>query len=490
MALGVVLGLLVDSTGHLLGVPLVSIGAFFGSAFLNLLKMLVVPLVMSSIITGVAGMGGAKDLGRLGITSMVFYVLTTLIAVVIALLVVNTVQPGIVDGQPAGGLLALHANSDVVDAAVQAQAGRSVGDILLDMIPTNVVAAAADGKLVGLLLFSLIFGFFVNQLASAQRESMSRFWEALFQVMMRMTEFIMRLAPLGVLGLTLKVTGEAGLDAARPLLMFAACVIISLAIYALLAIPALLAAVARVRPWALFPAMAPALLTAFSTASSSASLPISLDCVQTRAGVSARVAGFVLPLGTSINHAGSALYECAGALFIAQAYGLHLSIVTQITVVLLALVTSMGIAGIPAASLVAITVILAAVGLPTEAVGVLLVFDRILDMARTAGSAGKLIPTVLKPPSTYRISPVTPLAMSEHRNAAALPTSSSETLRRRGETWATCASILRSPGMPAAASVFIGPAEMPLTRTPLGPRSAARKRTLASRLALARPMTL
>jgi proton glutamate symport protein len=139
-----------------------------------------------------------------------------------------------------------------------------------------------------------------------------------------------------------------------------------------------------VRPWALFPAMAPALLTAFSTASSSATLPVTLDCVQTRAGVSPRVAGFVLPLGTSINHAGSALYECAGALFIAQAYGLHLSVGTQVTVVLLALVTSMGIAGIPAASLVGITVILTAVGLPAEAIGVLLVLDRLLDMARTS----------------------------------------------------------------------------------------------------------
>jgi Na+/H+-dicarboxylate symporter len=168
--------------------------------------------------------------------------------------------------------------------------------------------------------------------------------------------------------------------------------------------------------------MAPALLTAFSSASSSATLPITLDCLQRRAGVSPRIAGFVLPLGTSINHAGSALYECAAALFIAQAYGLHLSLVTQATVVVLALVTSMGIAGIPAASLVGITVILTAVGLPAEAIGVLLVLDRLLDMARTAVNvladsvctvivarlsgdqgalaAGKLIPTVENPPST------------------------------------------------------------------------------------------
>jgi Na+/H+-dicarboxylate symporter len=329
-------------------------------------------------------MGGARDLGRLGITSLLFYLLTTLIAIVIALLVVNTVQPGIVDGQPARDLLALHADAGSVDAAVQSQAHRSLGDILLGMIPTNIFAAAVDGKVVGLLIFSLMFGFFIHQLPATQQEFMARFWDSLFQVMMRMTEFVMRLAPIGVLGLTLKVTAEAGLDAARPLLMFGLCVVISLALYAFIALPALIGAVARVRPWALFPAMAPALLTAFSTASSSATLPVTLDCVQKRAGVSARVAGFVLPLGTSINHAGSALYECAAALFIAQAYGLHLSVVTQVTVVLLALVTSMGIAGIPAASLVAITVILTAVGLPAEAIGVLLVLDRLLDMARTS----------------------------------------------------------------------------------------------------------
>jgi Na+/H+-dicarboxylate symporter len=384
MALGVVLGLLVDNSGHLLGMPLVAIGSFLGSAFLNLLKMLVVPLVVSSIITGVAGMGGARDLGRLGSISLLFYLLTTLIAIVIALVVVNTVQPGIINGQPARDLLALHADAGTVGTAVQAQAGRSLGDILLGMIPTNIFEAAASGKLVGLLLFSLLFGFFIHQLPVHQREFMNHFWGSLFQVMMRMTEFVMRLAPLGVLGLTLKVTAEAGLDAARPLLLFGLCVVTSLALYAFVALPALIGAVGRVRPWALFPAMAPALLTAFSTASSSATLPVTLDCVQKRAGVSARVAGFVLPLGTSINHAGSALYECAAALFIAQAYGLHLSVVTQVTVVLLALVTSMGIAGIPAASLVGITVILTAVGLPAEAIGVLLVLDRLLDMARTS----------------------------------------------------------------------------------------------------------
>jgi proton glutamate symport protein len=385
MALGITLGLAVDDAGQLLGLPLVSFGAFLGSAFLNLLRMLVVPLVVSSIISGVASMGSAKDLGRLGVTSLLFYVITTLIAVLIALAVVNLIAPGIVDGTPAGQLMALHTDAGAVNANVQAQAGRSLSDILLGMIPTNIVEAAAGGKLIGLLMFSLLFGYFVTQLQAPLRDTMTRFWDGLFQVMMRMTGFIMRLAPLGVLGLTLKVTAEAGLDAARPLLMFGLSVVISLAIYAFAALPLLMSLVGRVRrPWHIYSAMAPALLTAFSTASSSATLPITLDCVQKRAGVSPRVAGFVLPLGTSINHAGSALYECAAALFIAQAYGLELSLGTQITVVLLALITSMGIAGIPAASLVGITVILAAVGLPAEAIGVLLVLDRLLDMARTA----------------------------------------------------------------------------------------------------------
>jgi proton glutamate symport protein len=384
MAIGAALGLATGADGQLLGFPLVGVAAFLGTAFVNLLKMLVVPLVVASIISGVAGMGGGRDLGRLGVLSILFYLTTTFIAVIIALLVVNIFTPGVVDGIPAGNLLALHTDVATVNANVQAQAGRSVSEVLLGMIPTNIIEAAAGGKLIGLLFFSLLFGLFVTRLDSPLRESMTQFWQGLFQVMMRMTGFVMRLAPIGVFGLTLKVTAEAGLDAARPLLVFAGCVVLSLAVYAFIALPLLIRIAGRVRPWGLYSAMAPALLTAFSTASSSATLPLSLDCIQRRAGVSPRIAGFVLPLGTSINHAGSALYECAAALFIAQAYGLHLSPMTQFTVVMLALVTSMGIAGIPAASLVGITIILTAVGLPAEAVGVLLVLDRLLDMARTA----------------------------------------------------------------------------------------------------------
>ncbi len=288
MALGLVLGLLVDDHGRLLGSALVPVGGFLGAAFLGLLKMVVVPLVMASVVSGVAGLGNARDLGRLGLLSLLFYVVTTLIAVAIALALVNFISPGIIDGQPAQAALALHGDVAAVSARVQEQAGHSVGDIVLDMIPVNVVAAAADGKLIGLLLFSLLFGWFITQLEGPPREVMTHFWQALFGVMLRMTGFVMKLAPLGVLGLTLKVTAETGFDAARPLLLFALCVVVGLALYAGLALPLLLALVARVRrPWRLYAAVAPALATAFSTASSAASLPVTLECLQKRAGVGA-----------------------------------------------------------------------------------------------------------------------------------------------------------------------------------------------------------
>ncbi len=270
-------------------------------------------------------------------------------------------------------------------SAVKDRASSSVFDTLLNIVPSNIVEAAAGTKLLGLVFFSVLFGYFLARIESPYRETVTDFWQGVFRVMMRMTEFVMYLAPIGVFALTARVVAKAGISAAGPILVFGACVVTGLVLYVALALPALIRLVGRVRPWPLFPAMTPALLTAFSTASSSsATLPLSMECVEKRANVSERIAGFVMPLGASVNHAGSALYECAAAMFICQAYGLHLSFATQFTVVVLALITSMGIAGIPAASLVGIAVILSAVGLPTEAIGVLLVLDRILDMARTA----------------------------------------------------------------------------------------------------------
>jgi proton glutamate symport protein len=378
-------------TGWWLG-PDAAIGSFkllalfdtVGTMFINLLKMLIVPLILASVITGVAALGTGPDLGRLGGKTLGFYVVTTLIAVLIALMLVNVIEPGVSDGRPVKDALALTADAGEVTAGVMHRAETSVLDSIKGIVPANMVDAALNTKMIGLVLFSILFGFFLARIPQPHQGTLYSFWNGVFLVMMRMTGFVMMLAPIGVFALIAKVVAISGFEGARPLALFGLSVVGGLAIFGFVALPILLTLVARVNPWRLYPAMAPALLTAFSTASSSATLPLSLECLEQRANVSPRIAGFVMPLGASMNHAGSALYECAAAMFIAQAYGLHLSFATQFTVVILALVTSMGMAGIPAASLVGIAVILAAVGLPAEAIGVLLVFDRLLDMCRTA----------------------------------------------------------------------------------------------------------
>jgi Na+/H+-dicarboxylate symporter len=388
MLAGVAVGWLIrqylGADGLIGTVKLVPLFDLVGTLFINLLKMIIVPLILASVITGVASLGSGPDLGRLGSKTLSFYVVTTLIAVLIALTVVNLVEPGVADGQPVHDKLALTKDAAEVTATVKTNANAPVTDTVVGFIPPNIVDAAAKTKLLGIVFFAVVFGFFLTRIENPYRETVLNFWQGIFQVMMRITAWIMTLAPIGVFALIVKVVAVSGFEGAGPLLLFAGCVVAGLLLYGFIALPILLMLVARVNPWRLYPAMAPALLTAFSTASSSATLPVSLQCLKNRANVSPRIAGFVMPLGASVNHAGSALYECAAAMFIAQAYGLHLSFGTQFTVVILALITSMGIAGIPAASLVGIAVILAAVGLPTEAIAVLLVFDRILDMCRTA----------------------------------------------------------------------------------------------------------
>lgn len=384
MAAGALIGWLIGPSGRVVGLDVLPLFDFLGTIFINMLKMVVVPLISASIITGVATLGSGRDLGRLGIKTLAFYVITTLLAVLTALALVNLVRPGIVDGEPAKALLALEAQSEDVSAVVKQRASTGVLDTLLGIVPSNIIEAAADNKLLGVMFFSILFGFFLARIEMPYRQVVLDFWQGLFRVMMRITQFVMSLAPVGVFGLTARVIAKSGVHAAGPILTFGACVVIGIVLYAVIVIPVLMRLVGVARPYRLFSAMSPALLTAFSTASSAATLPLSLECLEKRARVSERIASFVMPLGTSINHVGSALYECAGAMFLAQAYGLHITFGAQFTIVLLALITSMGIAGIPAASLVAIALILNAVGLPAEGVGVLLVLDRILDMARTS----------------------------------------------------------------------------------------------------------
>lgn len=384
LILAVLVGLAVGPDTELLGLSVVGAFEFLGTLFLNALKMLIVPLIVSSIITGIAGIGQGEALGRLGARTLGYYLVTSLFAILTGLLLVNWIQPGIADGVPVQEVMGLETDGDAVADKVAGRGAGDIAEIFLRMVPPNIVAAAADGQMLGLIFFSLLFGFFMTRIGEPYAENLFGFWQGTFEVMMRITDWVMRFAPLGVFALVARVVATTGVEAFGPLGAFVATTLAALAVHFLITLPLLLLLVARVNPLAHYRAMAAALVTAFSTASSSATLPITMECVEKNAGVSNRTTSFVLPLGATVNMDGTALYECVAAMFIAQAYGVELGFAEQFTVVLVALLTSIGVAGIPAASLVAITIILAAIGLPLEAVGLILAVDRILDMCRTS----------------------------------------------------------------------------------------------------------
>ena len=370
----------------LLGVGVITIFEYVGQLFLNALKMIIVPLIASSIIVGMCGIGGSgARLAKIGSRTLLFYAVTTFFAILVGLALINVVAPGQYEGRPVGDLLAFESgDASAIQEKIENKGSGDVAEIFLRMIPPNIIKAAADGQMLGIIFFCILFGFFITKLSDELRHPFAGFWDASFKVMMNMTEWIMKFAPIGVFALVAGVISKTGFDAARPLAIFSLTVLGALLIHALVVLPILLRSLARVRPWAALRAMSPAILTAFSTASSSATLPVSMKSLEKNVGVSNNVSSFVLPLGATVNMNGTALYECAAAMFIAQAYGLELTFGVQFTIVVVALLTSIGVAGVPSASLVAIAIILGVIGLPVEAIGVLMVFDRVLDMCRTS----------------------------------------------------------------------------------------------------------
>lgn len=383
LALAILMGALFDERAMAFGIPLVSALDFVGELFLRALKMLVLPLIMASIVTGVAGVGGKSGLGRLGMKTAVYYLASSFAAILTGLVMVLAISPGIVNGKPARDLVGLSANVESVVSSVE---GRGAGDIVsvfLRMIPENVVGDAAAGEMLGVIVFSILFGAFMTKISDGPRQTLLSFWQGVYEVMLKMTDAVLLFAPLGVFGLVGKVALTTGLSAIVPLLSFVVTVLLALSIHGFIVIPTVLLLIARVDPRRHFRIMAPALLMAFSTASSSGTLPLTMERVKL-AGVSDRVSSFTLPLGATVNMDGTALYECVAAIFIAQAYGIQLGFSQLVLVVLIALLTSVGVAGIPAASLVAISLILTSMGLPLEGLGLILAVDRVLDMCRTS----------------------------------------------------------------------------------------------------------
>mgnify|MGYP001129798498 FL=1 len=394
LALSTLFGLLImPAIGETAGANIVAFCQFIGKLFMNALKMVIVPLIVASIISGVMHLGSEKGVGRMGFKTFLYYTFSGAIAVIVGLIVVNLIGPGRIDAQTATAMLGQGAETSISQGLMSKVEGRSSSDlfeIFLRMFPSNIVDAATNnGQLLGVITFSILFGTFIGKLKPDQRETQQKFWDSAQEVMLKLTDFIIRFAPIGVFGLVTPVLYTAPFgDLIGAIFWFFITVLLALAIHFFISLGLVLKFVGKVNPITHYKEMAPVLLTAFSTASSSATLPLTIETVEERAGVSKKTCSFTLPLGATVNMDGTALYECVVVIFIAQLYAatgqVALGLGDQLLVVFLALTTSIGVAGIPAASLVAIAVILPAVGLPVEAIGVVWVTDRILDMCRTS----------------------------------------------------------------------------------------------------------
>lgn len=347
--------------------------AIIGEIFLRALRMIIVPLIVASIVSGVTGIGSAENFGRMSAKTFTYYVITSLIAIVTGLFLVNLIQPGV------GADLTLQSRPEGIEGNIS-----QLKDTLMNIIPTNPFAAMVKGEILPTIFFSLLFGFFITKAPEQHKKSLTNLFQAFFEVMMKLTHFIILFAPIGIFALIAKIVVQTGMDIFIPLASYVATVVLALAIHALVTLPILLYFIAGISPIAHFKAMSAALLTAFSTSSSSATLPLTMSSVEENAGASNKVSSFVLPLGATINMDGTALYECVGAMFIAQVYGFDMTFGQQFIIVFTALLASIGAAGIPMAGFVMMAIILNAVGLPLEGLGLILPVDRPLDMLRTS----------------------------------------------------------------------------------------------------------
>ena len=367
----------------------VQICELLGKIFMNGLKMLVVPLITSSIICGMMGFGSKSEFRRLGLKTFLFYFLSCLVSVIIGLCVVNILRPGYTSPDLASKILGQANVMPEQFVSFEAVENSKISEFFLRLIPPNIFQAATDNtQILGIIMFSLLFGFFIGRLPEHLRNVQCRLWEGIQQITHNITRIVIAFSPIGVFGLVTPILLNTGLDVIRPLLFFVATILIGFLLYTFGFLYLLLRFVGKITPWAHYKAMAPVTLMAFSTSSSAAALPLALDRIENISKVSPKTARFTLPLGITINMCGTALYECVVVIFIAQLYqttqGISFGLFDQVTFVLMALLTSVGVAGIPASGLIAITMILSSVGLPIESVGVIWVVERILDMFRTA----------------------------------------------------------------------------------------------------------
>lgn len=374
--LGAAAGLFLPSA--VWGISLIGLYSLLGQLFLRALTLIVVPLVAASLIAGTMRLGADQALGRLGGKIAVTFVAAMATAVALGVAVIGLAEPG--RGE---------ASAQAIDAVIPVATAMS-GDVWTNLenllhriIPANVLGAAAQGEILGVIAFSLFFGVCCAHVAQEVRGTLRSFWEGTFQALLRMTQMVMRFLPWGVFGLIAKACATLGGSDVAALGWFCGTVVVALVLYACVLWPAVLYAFG-VSPIRHFRAMFPALVTAFSTSSSAATLPIALECLEKSAGVSNRICSLVLPLGVAVNLSASALYAGAVVVFVAQMSSIPLGIGTLVTIYLTTLFTSFGMAGIPSASLIVVVLVLQTLKIPNDHLGLIMAIERLADMVRTA----------------------------------------------------------------------------------------------------------
>ena len=341
-----------------------------GSIFLTLLKMIIVPLVFSSLVVGAASIGDPRDLGRIGLKTIAFYLVTTAVAITIGLLLGNFLQPGV--GMAIGE-----------GAAFSAPEAPSIKNVIMGLFPANPLKAAVDGNMLQIIVFALFLGVSAV-LAGEKGKPFINFFDSLAETMYKLTGIVMKIAPYGVFALIAVTVSKYGMSVLAPFAKVIMAVYVGCALQVLLVYSGLITVFVKKSPFWFLRGIREAGLTAFVTRSSSATLPVTMRNTQENLGVSEKVSSFVLPLGATINMDGTALYQGVCALFVAQAYGLSLGMGAQLSIVLTATLASIGTAGVPGAGLIMLTLVLTAVGLPLEGVALVAGIDAVLDMARTA----------------------------------------------------------------------------------------------------------
>ena len=380
VGIALVMGFVVGVCARLLaphGFPTEAFGegvGLVGDIFLRLLKMVIIPLIFTSLVCGVASLGDAKSVGRVGLRTVLYYTMTTTLAIAVGLTLVNIFTPG----------KYLDIGSTATLPEGLSSSSQSLSQFLLHMVPDNIVNAMASGDVLPVIFFAILFGLFLVRINGPNVDAVHRLMEGALEVIQALTLAVVKLAPIGIFALLAREVVRSGPELIMKLLPYFATVGGGLLIHAFVTLPLLLVFLARRNPLEYFRAVLPAVATAFSTASSSATLPLSMECAEKEAGVPRGVASFVLPLGATVNMDGTALYEAVAALTIAQMYGVPLDFSQQALVLLTALLASVGAAGIPMAGLVMMIVVLEAVGLPIEGIATIIAVDRVLDMMRTS----------------------------------------------------------------------------------------------------------